>query len=49
VLGVILAREQNFAEASELMRAYLKAVPKSVEAEMVKRQLAELEKYSGAK
>ena len=45
VLGVVLARKQNLAEASDLLRAYLKAVPNSVEAGTVKRQLAELEKY----
>jgi tetratricopeptide (TPR) repeat protein len=49
VLGVILARKQNFAEASDLLRAYLKAVPKSTDADMVKRQLGELEKYVGSK
>jgi tetratricopeptide (TPR) repeat protein len=49
VLGVILARKQNLTEASDLLRAYLKAAPKSVDAEVVKRQLAELEKYIGPK
>jgi cytochrome c-type biogenesis protein CcmH/NrfG len=49
VLGVILARKQNLAEAADLLRAYLKAAPKSIEVETVKRQLAELEKYAAPK
>lgn len=44
VLGVILARKQNLTEASDLLRAYLK-VANATEVDMVKRQLAELEKY----
>jgi Tfp pilus assembly protein PilF len=49
VLGVILARKQNFAEAAGLLQAYLKAAPNSPDGEMVKRQLAELEKYAPPK
>jgi tetratricopeptide (TPR) repeat protein len=45
ILGVILARQQNLVEAADLLRAYLKAVPNSGEVNMVKRQLAELQKY----
>lgn len=49
VLGVILARKQNFSEALGLLQAYLKAAPNSPDADMVKRQLAELEKHVPAK
>jgi tetratricopeptide (TPR) repeat protein len=49
VLGVILARKQNFTEAVDLLRAYLKAVPNSIDGDMAKRQLAELEKYVAPK
>jgi cytochrome c-type biogenesis protein CcmH/NrfG len=49
VLGVILARKQSFAEAAELLRAYLKAVPNSVEVETVKQQLAALDKMAPPK
>jgi len=49
VLGVILARKQKFAEASELLQAYLKAVPNSIEVETVKQQLAELQKFAVSK
>jgi TolA-binding protein len=49
VLGVILARKQAYSEAADLLRAYLKAVPNSVEVDMVKQQLAALEKMVAAK
>jgi Flp pilus assembly protein TadD len=44
VLGVILARNQKFAESAQLLRAYLQAVPVSPDTEQVKQQLAVLEK-----
>ena len=49
VLGVILARKQGFSEAADLLRAYLKTPQSSVEAEMVKQQLAALEKMVPAR
>jgi len=49
VLGVILARKQNLSEAADLLRAYLKVAPSSADANMVKRQLAELDKYTTPK
>ena len=49
VLGVILARKQAYSEAADLLRAYLKAVPNSVEVDMVRQQLAALEKIVAAK
>jgi tetratricopeptide (TPR) repeat protein len=49
VLGVILARKNGFSEAADLLRAYLKAVPNSVEADTVKQQLAALEKMAPVK
>jgi tetratricopeptide (TPR) repeat protein len=49
VLGVILARKSGFGEAADLLRAYLKAAPNSVEVETVKQQLAALDKMAPAK
>jgi tetratricopeptide (TPR) repeat protein len=49
VLGVILARKQAYSEAADLLRAYLKAVPNSVEVETVKQQLAALDKLVASK
>lgn len=48
VLGTIVARKQNFAEATELLAAYLKVAP-AIEADLVKRQLEELRKYVAQK
>ncbi len=45
VLGTILARKQNFAEATGLLQAYLKVAP-AIEVDTVKRQLEELKKYT---
>lgn len=47
VLGIVLAQKQDFAGASENMKSYLAAVPPdSQEAAMVKKQLAEVEKFA---
>jgi tetratricopeptide (TPR) repeat protein len=46
VLGVILARKQNFTESAQLLRAYLQAVPNSPETDTVKKQLTELDKLA---
>ncbi len=48
VLGTILARKQNFAEATDLLQAYLKVAP-AIEVDVVKRQLDELRKYVAQK
>ena len=48
VLGTIVARKQNFAEATELLQAYLKVAP-AIEADTVKQQLEELRKYVAQK
>ena len=48
MLGTILARKQNFAEATDLLQAYLKVAP-AIEADIVKRQLDELRKYVAQK
>lgn len=48
VLGTILARKQNFMEATELLQAYLKVAP-AIEVDIVKRQLDELRKYVAEK
>ena len=46
LLAVILAQKQDFTGAAENMRAYLKLVPTASDAEMVKKQLAEVEKLA---
>jgi tetratricopeptide (TPR) repeat protein len=48
VLGAIVARKQNFTEATELLEAYLKVAP-AIEVDVVKRQLEELRKYVAQK
>ena len=48
VLGTIVARKQNFAEAADLLQAYQKVAP-AIEADIVKRQLEELRKYVAQK
>lgn len=47
VLGVILANKQDYAGAAQLMRSYLQRVPDAQDAEVVRRQLADIEKLSG--
>jgi len=49
VLGVILAQKQDFAASAECLRAYLKAAPEAKDAETVRKQLAEVEKFAQAK
>lgn len=46
LLGVILAQKQDFAGAAENMRTYLKLVPTASDADLVKKQLAEVEKFT---
>jgi len=43
LLGAMLANRQEYAEAAEQLRAYLKAVPAASNAAAVRQQLAELE------
>lgn len=47
VLGVILANKQDYAGAAQLMRSYLQRVPDAQDAEVVRKQLADIEKLSG--
>lgn len=44
LLGVILAQKQAYPEAADNMRTFLKAVPQGPDADMVKKQLAEVER-----
>ncbi len=44
LLGVMLANRQDYADAAEQLRSYLKAAPTAPNAEKVRQQLAELEK-----
>ena len=48
ILGVVLATKGDYAGAAEHLKAYLKLDPNGPDAEMVKKQLAELEKATGA-
>jgi len=48
LLGVMLANRQEYAEAAEHFRAYLKAAPTAPNAEQVRQQLAEVEKLGAA-
>lgn len=47
LLGIILANKQDYAGAAELLRAYLPHAPNEQEAELVRKQLAEIEKLMG--
>lgn len=49
VLGIILANKQDFAEAAENLKFYLQAVPDAKDGDMVRKQLAEVEKLLAAK
>jgi tetratricopeptide (TPR) repeat protein len=48
VLGVILANKSNYTEAAAEMRNYLQFAPKASDADAVRKQLAEIERLSGA-
>ncbi len=47
LLGVVLAEKQNYSEAAQNLRDYLKYAPQAEDAEQVKKQLAEVEKVLG--
>ena len=44
ILGVILVEKHEYPEAAQHMRAYLRLAPNAVDADLVKKQLAEVEK-----
>jgi tetratricopeptide (TPR) repeat protein len=46
VLGIVLAQKEDFNEAAEHLRSYLKMVPEGKESILVKQQLAEVEKFA---
>jgi tetratricopeptide (TPR) repeat protein len=48
ILGVILAQKGEFTAAAGFMKDYLKFAPKASDADVVKNQLAELEKFAAA-
>jgi outer membrane protein assembly factor BamD (BamD/ComL family) len=48
LLGIMLANRQDYAEAADELRAYLKAAPTAPNADKVRQQLAEVEKLGGA-
>jgi tetratricopeptide (TPR) repeat protein len=45
VLGVVLAQKQDFAGAAEQLKAYLRYAPTAPDAEQVKKQIADVEKF----
>ena len=47
LLGVILAQRQDYSGAAEQMRNYLRFAPNATDVEMVKKQLADVEKAAG--
>ena len=49
ILGLVLARKSDFQGASEYLRAYLKDAGDSKDAERVRKQLADVERYAQAK
>jgi len=48
LLGMMLANRQEYAEAAEHLRAYLKAAPTAPNAEKVRQRLSEVEKLEAA-
>jgi tetratricopeptide (TPR) repeat protein len=49
VLGLIVAQKHDFAQAAGLLHAYLKALPNARDAEIVRRQLRDIEKLARSK
>jgi len=49
VLGLILAQKQDFKQAADLLNAYLTALPDAPDAEIVRKQLREIEKSAQAR
>jgi tetratricopeptide (TPR) repeat protein len=49
ILGVILAQKQEFTASADLLREYLKVVQDGKEADFVRTQLADVEKFAQAK
>lgn len=48
VLGIILAQKAEYGEAAQHLKSFLEAAPNAKEAETVRRQLAEVEKFAKA-
>jgi superkiller protein 3 len=48
VLGIVLAQKNQLKEASEHLEAYLKFAPQASDADMVRKQLAEVDRLRGA-
>ncbi|MDQ6760871.1 MAG: hypothetical protein M3Z32_13545, partial [Acidobacteriota bacterium] len=48
LLGVVLAQKRDYPGAAQYMRSYLTRNPAAGDAEAVKKQLAEIEKVTGA-
>lgn len=47
VLGVILANKQDYVGAAQYLRGYLEHAPNAQDVDMVRKQLAEVEKFAG--
>jgi Tfp pilus assembly protein PilF len=48
VLGIVLANRQEYAAATQLMRAYLERQPDAPDAELVRKQITDIERVAGA-
>jgi tetratricopeptide (TPR) repeat protein len=44
VLGLVLAQKREYAQSAQMLRSYLSSLPNAPDAEVVRRQLAEIEK-----
>ncbi|HWZ34378.1 MAG TPA: tetratricopeptide repeat protein [Bryobacteraceae bacterium] len=49
ILGIILAQKQDLTGAADCLRAYLKDVPNGKDSDLVRRQLADIDKVAQAK
>jgi tetratricopeptide (TPR) repeat protein len=49
LLGIILANKQDYTGAAEHMKSYLQQVPEASDVDLVKKQLAEIERLLGAR
>jgi tetratricopeptide (TPR) repeat protein len=49
VLGLVLAEKRQFKQSAELLNAYLNALPDAPDAEIVRKQLREIEKSAQAR
>jgi tetratricopeptide (TPR) repeat protein len=49
VLGLVLAQKREYAQSAQMLRSYLRALPNAPDAEIVRNQLAKIEKSETGK